>query len=600
MTIRSKTPNTETLLCLLAGIVLIVADLSHLHLSLLGSFRELPHWKKVSNVLSLALAAYGTFFLALGLVSYAWSFRGTRLAASIVNHSRQALVELRDALSSSIRACLASRQDVAWLTAACAVGLLIRGYFLGQPMRHGESYTFLHFVKQGFFFLFYYPVPNNHVLHTLLVKLSTLIWGAHPVSIRFPAFLFGMASLPLTFCLCRKLRPERSGVLASAAMAVVPWMVLFSTNARGYSLLIFLTLALAFVGMHVAERPSLPGWALVSLLAALGMMTTPAMLFGIAGVYLWLACLLLFHGKSLAAILRDFVVPCGIMTFALTLVLYTPIIVASGGVKSIVANREMHTLTWNQFFHQVCPHARVAFWYFVKGTPRAALLMAALLLIAGMFGASRRRDWAPVVLLPAMLAGAAAVFFAKHAIPPARVWIYLLPFVFILADLGLTYLSEKLPHGLRPLLPLLLVVLASLYAVSLMSKNAPAGRAEKGPFPEAAFMAKYLRPLLGSNDLVHFKRPADEPMRFYLWYYGVPTKKGAAIPGAREEFFIVKKSRYTIEDLTEKPVIKLLDFGDTALYQLARTESEKGRSRKGTVPIEAPLSHHNRIEKGWE
>jgi hypothetical protein len=92
--------------------------------------------------------------------------------------------------------------------------------------------------------------------------------------------------------------------------------------------------------------------------------------------------------------------------------------------------------------------------------------------------------------------------------------------------------------------------------------------------------------LLGSDDIIYVARPADWPMRFYLWYYGLPRTKGAAKDGGTKEFFVVKKSRYTISDLTEKPVIKLLDFGDAALYQLLRpegirTEKEMHRASEG-------------------
>ena len=573
----------ETALCLLAGVVLIAAS-SSLYPSVLNFAHKLPYWGKVPDVLSHVLVAYGIFFLGIAFLSYLLSLRGTSLVSTVANRSRQALTELRQALSSSIRDGLASRQDVAWLLAACAVGLAIRGFFLAQPMRHDESRTFLDFVNQGPFHLFYYPSPNNHVLHTLLVKLSTLLWGAHPVSIRFPAFLFGIASVPLTFCLCRKLLRERSGILASTAMAVAPYMVLYSTNARGYSLLVFLTLALAFMGVHVAEKPSLPGWALLSLIAALGMMTMPTMVFAIAGLYLWLVCLLLLNRKTFAAILREFAIPCTIMTFAFTLILYTPTIVASGGVGSFVASPAMkeRSLPWNDFLNRVHHHVPAIFRYFSRDIPHSVLLMGMILLIAGVLGAARRRDWPLLLLLPSMLLGAAVVFLIKHRIPPARIWIYLIPFGFVLMDSGFTYLREKLPR-LQFLLPLLLVALGGLYAVSLMSRSA------KLPIPEAPFMVKYLKPLLRSNDVVHFKRPVEEPMRFYLWYYGVPAEKGAANTGVRKEFFIVKKGRYTVSDMTKKPVIKLLDFDNAVLYQLLPTETiptkkAMDRPKKGIVP----------------
>ncbi len=275
------------------------------------------------------------------------------------------------------------------------------------------------------------------------------------------------------------------------------------------------------------------------------------------------------------------------MTFAFTLILYIPSIVTSGGVGSIIASRSMEkrSLPWQEFFHHIYSHVGTVIGYFLGGIPRAVLLVGLILLIAGIFGAATRRNWALLLLFPSMLVGAAAVFLFKHALPPARVWIYFMPFGFVLADAGLTYLDEKLPRGLRPLLPLLLVALGSFYAVSLMSRDAIV----EGPFPEAPFVAQYLKPLISSNDAVHVGDLARNPMRFYLWYYGIPHAKKSANLRVGKEFFVVKKSRYTINDLTEKPVMKLLDFGDVALYQLLPaeeipTEKAMDRPNRGIVP----------------
>jgi 4-amino-4-deoxy-L-arabinose transferase-like glycosyltransferase len=469
-----------------------------------------------------------------------------------------------------------------WLTAIFAVGLVIRGYFLAQPMRYDESFTFLNYVNHSGH-LFLYKLPNNHVLHTVFAKLSTLLWGSHPVSIRFPAFLFGIASVPLTFCFCRKLIHERSGFLASIGMAVLPYMVLYSTNARGYSLLVFLTLALAFVGMHVAERPSPQGWALTSLIAALGMMTMPSMLFPIAGLYLWFACLLFLNGRTVTGILREFIIPCTIMTFAFTLILYIPSMVASGGVKPIIANPHMQSLQWNDFFHRIYPHVRTVFSRFSRDVPCSVLFIGVILLVAGLFRGLRKRDWPPLLLLPSVLLGSGVFFLIKHSIPKAGTWIYLIPFTLVLADSGVTYLVEMLPRSLRFLLPLLLFSIGLSYALSLMSRDAIAKYQDTGHFPEAPSVAEYLKPVMSRGDIVHSRTPADFPMRFYLRYFGM-GKKQATNPKVGKEFFVVKKSRYTIDDLTDKPVIKLLDFDDAALYQLLPTAE---------VPTEEGMVHTN-------
>ena len=111
-----------------------------------------------------------------------------------------------------------SRQGILWLLLAMAVGTGVRGYYLSQPMRYDEAFSFLNFVHRGFPALFFYPLPNNHVLHSILVKAVTQVWGNSPASIRFTAFLAGIATMPLLFCLCRRL--GKSGILQRRRFSV--------------------------------------------------------------------------------------------------------------------------------------------------------------------------------------------------------------------------------------------------------------------------------------------------------------------------------------------------------------------------------------------
>ena len=68
-------------------------------------------------------------------------------------------------------------------------------------MRYDESVSFLIFVKETISRAFYYPVPNNHVLNTLLEKLSCAVVGTSPVAIRLPAFIAGVAHSAIQLCI---------------------------------------------------------------------------------------------------------------------------------------------------------------------------------------------------------------------------------------------------------------------------------------------------------------------------------------------------------------------------------------------------------------
>ena len=568
---KPELPNLETVLLLLMSGALFVASPSGVHLRLLNSVCPSQPWEKHTNGIFQVMVLYGAALLALAILSYGCSLQGITLRALVIRHSKEALSALREDVIPSIQRCFLSRSETIWLLLVLVIGAGLRGYFLAQPMRYDEAYTFMNFANRGFLDLFYYPNPNNHVLNTILVKASTLIWGAHPASIRLPAFLAGIALIPLTFCLCRKLR--QSGVFAAIAVSVFPYLVSYSTNARGYTLLILMTLALGFVGAETTKKPSVGGAALLSAVAALGMMITPSMLFPVAGIYCWLACLLSIKGYTLRTILLEAAIPCAMMTVVFTMVLYTPVILVSDGVESIVANRFVQSQPWPEFLGQLGPHLR-SIGDFVRDVPGVVLLMSMALVIVGIYGSARRRDWPTLLLLPSILFGSVLVFLVLHRIPFARTWIYVIPFILLTADSGFTWILERTSHRIRSSVVVVVVIIGAVLAVSLIATNAIAGYPDTGTFPEAPIVAGYLKPIMTSNDMVEVRVPADWPTYFYLWYYGVtePYAEKNAVSGAT--FFVVKKSRYSLQDMTERPVVKLLDFGDMALYEAVDPEDQ--------------------------
>jgi len=562
--VRPRPPNPETVLILLMSGVLLVGSPSTIHLKLLNLAYPSEAWERHTQGFSQVMVAYGVALLALALLSYTCSRRGVTLTSELSRHSKEALSALREVTIPSVRHCFASRTDTSWLLAALVIGVGVRGYFLAQPMRYDESVTFLNFANKGFLDLFCYPYPNNHVLHSILVKASTLIWGAHPGSIRLPAFLAGIALIPLIFCFCRSL--GHSGVIASVTAAVFPYLVSYSTNARGYSLLVLLTLLLAFVGLHVTRKPSPGGAAVLSSVAALGMMTIPSMLFAIAGIYCWLACLFLIRGCTLRSMLLRFVVPCSMMTVAFTLVLYTPVILVSNGVESIVANRFVQSQPWREFLRQLYPLLRSLSDY-PRDIPWVAVLIGSALVIAGLYRSLRGREWPTVLILPSILSGLVFVLLVHRRTPFARTWIYVLPFILLMADSGFTWIVEKTSDRMRALLTIVVLIGGAVAGASLISTGTIASYPDTGTFPEAPIVARYLTPILTSSDTVEARVPADWPTDFYLWYYGAPSHYAEQGPKVGTTFLVVKKSRYSVEDMTDGPVIELLDIGDMALYR---------------------------------
>ena len=72
--------------------------------------------------------------------------------------------------------------------------LAVRLWFLFEPMRYDEAFTFLQFASKPLYRgLSDYSYPNNHPLHTFLVHIAYRIFGNEPWVIRLPAFCAGFS-----------------------------------------------------------------------------------------------------------------------------------------------------------------------------------------------------------------------------------------------------------------------------------------------------------------------------------------------------------------------------------------------------------------------
>jgi hypothetical protein len=489
--------------------------------------------------------------------------------ALTVQFTSSLVSELRDIaywLSRSFAACRVSLL----LLATIAIAIGIRSYFLAQPMRYDEAYTFLVFVNQGIGDLFYYPLPNNHILHTLLVRISTTVLGSHPVTIRLPAFLAGIGVIPASFCLAKLLFGERSGLLASALSAVFPYLILFDTMARGYSLVVLLSLCLAISGLRFAARQSFALSFLISVISALGILTMPSFFLPVAGIYLWIAVLIIWNSGAKYAPMRR-LLPCVAMTAVFSAVLYTPTVIV-GNIRTVFQNPVVVSMSWTEFLGRLPNHFSQTIKAFCRDVPVPLIVVLLVLVGISICSAVRNQRREALLLLPSLAGGALVLLLLKRAIPFDRTWIYLLPFVFVFADGGLACVTGALRTPGRVFLHSVLLVLACFWGVFLMSRGVIASYPDTGLFPEAPIVVDLLSREMRPGDRLVAKDPADYPIHFYMWYKEVPKSGQFPRSSAAKEFFIVKKSDYSLHDLTDKSAGKLMELDDVIVYVRDRSE----------------------------
>ncbi len=125
-----------------------------------------------------------------------------------------------------------------WFCAAiCAVGLTLSAIQATKaPITYDEAYTYLHFATKPVSQIFRdYHVPNNHILHSLMVRSVTLGFGNSEIAIRVPA-LIGGGILLLSVVIMAQRFPVQIGVTWVALVALTPMVLEYNAMARGYSL----------------------------------------------------------------------------------------------------------------------------------------------------------------------------------------------------------------------------------------------------------------------------------------------------------------------------------------------------------------------------
>lgn len=152
-----------------------------------------------------------------------------------------------------------------------------------------------------------YESPNNHILHSALSKLAHETWTlfnrnapvpfSEPV-LRFPAFIFGILSLASLAWLLKEWGLPRAGVLAAWFCALHPWHLRYASEARGYSLVLFLLPLLLIFWMRALKDGRWRWWIGFGLCQFALLAAYPVMLYTLVVLNLLTVVLLVARHPS--------------------------------------------------------------------------------------------------------------------------------------------------------------------------------------------------------------------------------------------------------------------------------------------------------------
>lgn len=145
-----------------------------------------------------------------------------------------------------------------WLGALLVAGLLLRINRLEDGLWFDEIKTLVRYVSLSLGqIVTTFDDQNQHILYSILARVSTDLLGVTRSALRLPAVLLGVASLWGVYRFGREVTSHREALLATALLTFSYHHVWFSQNARGYTgLLLWSLLASAlFLELLRNDRP---------------------------------------------------------------------------------------------------------------------------------------------------------------------------------------------------------------------------------------------------------------------------------------------------------------------------------------------------------
>ena len=442
---------------------------------------------------------------------------------------------------------------------------------LFQPIRYDEAATWIDYASQPLVkSLSDYRFPNNHLFHTLLVHVSAAVFGHEPWALRLPAFVAGILVVPLTWAAGRAIYSPSAGLLSATLAATSASLTLYSTNARGYTMLCCLTLLAVLVAARLPRRENVAGWAVLALIGALGMWTIPVMLYPLAGLALWFwaearAGDTVIEPPGMAARLLWTAVAMG----SATAVLYLPV-VARTGIGLLVGNRFVRPQSRSTFFAGLPQFYRDVWADWTRGWPLwlSVAVAAGIMIAVVLRGSYARRS---VSLAGAAIVAATALLLLNGRIPYVRVWLYLLPLALIAAGGGLASAWRRLAKHVPALRSRVASRAALAGAIGLAGFAGASGLTrsgvvwaadDTGVFPPARGIAATLLSRSGPGDRVVVMAPADLPLAYYLQASARGRSLLAASPDSASRIWIVVDGaeQQDVNVLLRRAGIMTIDF----------------------------------------
>ncbi len=188
----------------------------------------------------------------------------------------------------------ASIKAARWLLAALVAVNVVRA--MTQSVTPGEAANYVGFVAPAWATALARFDVNNHVLNTLLVRISTARFHLTELSLRLPSLLAGVLYLWVVYRLGRRWFGERAGFLAvTGLLALNPMVIDALSEARGYGMALALWVLALDLILQATQEFSVRNLNLAAV--CLGLSIVASLAFAAPACALLLIAMLWFRGE---------------------------------------------------------------------------------------------------------------------------------------------------------------------------------------------------------------------------------------------------------------------------------------------------------------
>ena len=368
---------------------------------------------------------------------------------------------------------------------------------LGSPLIEDEAISFNRYIDVPWQkLIFFYQDTNQHTLFLLISKFFIWVFGETEIIYRLPSFLFGVLSIPLMYRLGLVMKFSRSAAVLAALLMTLSWPHLkYSMEARGYGITIFLVLLVIFSAIQLLNNSR---WVWGGVLIGSGFaitMALPSNLFFLGSLTIFTIMDGWFESEKSRLNIKKLlwvIIPQLIM-FALIAVYFLVIYEQLKYGKDI----QPQSLDGKRIFEigelLVAPWGFFMYLFFTIGAWR-------------LRGARERIVFASIFFIPMILT------VITGAVGYARIYIYWLPFIFLLSAYGMTEVivwlkkkTGKLVYGLGVGVIFFLVFLPAKKINKYFESRNNGSLVVAGPnvtMSEAAKMAVWVNENISKNNLI--------------------------------------------------------------------------------------------------